>query len=151
MTFERKWRHGANDTRETYQSWYDMRTRCVDPTDPQFHLYGGRGIEICSRWRDDYDAFYDDMGPRPKGLTLERIDSNEGYYPANCRWATQTEQARNRRNNVLVTISGRTQSLTAWASEIRIDATTLRYRLRKNFSTEKLLAPADPRKQNFAR
>lgn len=126
-----------------------MKRRCHDPEDPQFHLYGGRGIFVCARWRDDYDAFFDDMGPRPKGMTLERIDNDQGYDPFNCRWATQAEQKRNTRRSRNITIAGRTQAMEDWASEIGIDPTTMAYRLRKNFPEEKLLAPPDARYQNY--
>lgn len=148
MTYERKWRHHSKETRPTYASWYDMRTRCLDPEDPQFSLYGGRGISICERWRDDYDAFYEDMGPRPAGMTLERRDNNQGYSLSNCAWAPMTAQSRNRRSNRVVTIAGRAQPMQDWATEIGIDPRTLAYRLRKNFTEGKLLAPPSVKHQN---
>lgn len=149
MTYERKWIYGANETRATYQSWYDMRTRCLDSEDEQFSLYGGRGITVCERWRENYDAFYADMGPRPAGTTLDRIDNDQGYDPFNCRWATMETQSRNRRSNRMLTLSGRTQPLEDWASEIGIDPTTLAYRLRKGFPQERLMAPPSAKHQNF--
>jgi len=81
----------------TYNSWRAMRERCYYPTHPRYIDYGGRGVLVCDRWRQ-FDAFLEDMGVRPDGMTLDRIDVNDHYYPANCRWATPLQQRWNRRN-----------------------------------------------------
>lgn len=82
-----------------------MRRRCSDPDRRAFKNYGGRGITVCNQWKD-YQAFIADMGPCPKGLSLDRINNERGYEPGNCRWATRAEQSRNHRRNVFVDING---------------------------------------------
>lgn len=80
----------------TYNSWTAMKSRCLNPQNLRFSDYGGRGITICDRWLD-FRNFLEDMGERPKGLTLDRKDNNKGYEPDNCRWATWAEQLANRK------------------------------------------------------
>lgn len=83
-----------------------MRGRCTNPNTPNFQNYGGRGIRVCDRWNDGdgtlsgFACFLADMGERPDGLTLDRIDNDKGYEPGNCRWATWTQQQNNRRSNI---------------------------------------------------
>jgi len=80
----------------TYSSWEAMRSRCNNPNNPGYHWYGGRGIKVCERW-DDFDNFLWDMGERPEGKTLDRIDVNGNYEKSNCKWSTPLEQTQNRR------------------------------------------------------
>lgn len=80
-----------------YHSWACMIQRCTNPRRESWAHYGGRGIAVCEEWLDSFDQFLADMGPRPAGTSLDRIDVNEGYSPSNCRWATASEQSRNRR------------------------------------------------------
>ena len=85
----------------TYASWSDAKKRCYSPQNKRFADYGGRGIKMCERWRDSFEAFLADMGEKPHGKTLDRFPNKDGdYEPANCRWATATEQAQNQRSNV---------------------------------------------------
>jgi hypothetical protein len=82
-----------------YNSWNNMKIRCNNPNHKGYKDYGGRGITICTEWLNSFQQFYKDMGPKPIGTTLDRIDNNKGYEPSNCKWSTYSEQAKNRRNS----------------------------------------------------
>lgn len=98
-------KHGLSHT-PTHKHWLNMVGRCHDPKHKGYASYGARGIQVCERWRASVHNFLADMGARPDGMSLDRIDVNGNYEPRNCRWATYAEQMRNKRNNVWVTFYG---------------------------------------------
>src|ERR1051326_3174971 len=101
--FENRRHHGMVGTK-THNSWWNACRRCHNPNDEHYPNYGGRGIKVCKRWRGVYGFrnFLDDMGERPEGKTLDRINVNGDYEPSNCRWSTHEEQMKNRRKVALL-------------------------------------------------
>lgn len=121
-------KHGMSRT-ETYQIWHAAKSRCEFPNCNDYPEYGGRGIRMCEAWSHSFKAFLEDMGERPKGLTLDRINNDGNYEPGNCRWATYTEQNRNKSGLVWITFDNRTQLMSDWARELGISKKTLWARL----------------------
>lgn len=97
---------GKGVTTRTYRTWNSMKQRCTDTNHVHYKNYGARGITVCEKWMD-FSGFLGDMGERPEEKTLDRIDNEKGYYKENCRWATNKEQGRNKRNNTYIKIDGR--------------------------------------------
>lgn len=124
-----------------YGVWASMKQRCLNPDSDNYHKYGGRGITVCERWLD-FRNFLADMGPRPDGMTIDRIENNGNYEPGNCRWATPTEQAFNTRRNRSITYNGITRSLTQWAELYGIKFGTLWQRLEKGWPMDIALTRA---------
>jgi hypothetical protein len=131
---------GLGKRTKTYRCWQNMLDRCYNPNKTGYKYYGGRGITVCRRWRESFENFYADMGDKPPGMTLERIDNNRGYSPDNCKWATRSEQNQNRRNAALITYKGRTHNIVLWARKLGINSKTLWNRLhRYGWSLERAL------------
>jgi len=125
-----------------YSIWQGMRGRCLRPSHPSYKDYGGRGITICSRW-DSFHAFVEDMGERPKGYSIDRIDNDKGYSPENCRWATRKQQQRNQRRAVYVKIDGRKYRAIELAEQAGVKADTIIDRANRGLSLVEVLS-AEP-------
>lgn len=121
-------KHGMARKRE-YISWQKMKARCLNQNLKSWPRYGGRGIKVCARWRNSFSNFMVDMGPRPAGKSLDRIDNNGPYSPKNCRWATSSEQQINRQNTRKISFMGETRLLREWAEVLRFDPRLLSTRL----------------------
>jgi hypothetical protein len=135
-------KHGRTDSPE-YLAWLLMRRRCHEPRDNSYHRYGARGISVAKEWRDSFEAFFAHVGPRPSDeYSLERKDNNGNYEPGNVRWATATEQARNRRSSHFVTFNGETLTIAAWANKTGLPRMTLLNRLvRLGWPVERAMQP----------
>ena len=128
---------GAQQTR-TYKVYRAMLQRCQNPKHPKYSSYGGRGIKVCEKWLA-FETFLSDMGEAPAGLTLEREDTNGDYEPGNCRCATQTEQQRNRTNNRVVQVAGKSVCLMQACEEAGLPYQTVWARLKYGWSIERAL------------
>lgn len=123
----------------TYRIWVNMLTRCRNPNVPAFANYGGRGIRVCERWLV-YANFLADMGDRPSGCTIERLDNDGNYEPGNCAWRTPRDQANNRRSNVVLEWAGRRQTVAEWARETGMPYGRLQRRLALGWTIERALS-----------
>ena len=114
-----------------YRSWKGMKARCYNPNDPYFSRYGARGIVVCPRWRDSFPAFLEDMGERPPGFSIDRINLDGDYELGNCRWAGIKEQNRNRSDTFWVTIGSERKSLAEWCDIKGVSYRLVRKRIRE--------------------
>jgi hypothetical protein len=124
-----------------YSTWRGIKSRCYNKNNPSYHRYGGRGITVCERWQHDFHIFVSDMGERPVGYTIERIDNNLGYSPENCKWATMKEQLLNRHNTVLLTIEGKVYKATELAEIVGMKTDSIIDRAKKGLSLNDILNP----------
>lgn len=123
-----------------WRSWRSMKTRCcLKLKRPEGKRYWSNGITVCDRWLESFANFLADMGPRPEGTTLDRINNAGNYEPGNCRWATKDEQANNQTSNVILEFNGERQTVSRWARHLGIGVSTIRFRLRSGWSVERAL------------
>lgn len=117
-----------------YAVWHNMLQRCTNPRRKGFEDYGGRGIRVCDRWRS-FDNFLADMGEPPAGMTIERKDTDGHYEPSNCEWVTRDQQARNKRNNVVVIVDGEPMCMVDALKRTGMRMSTFYYRVNKGGMT----------------
>jgi hypothetical protein len=115
-----------------------MIARCTNPNHRSYREYGGAGITVCEQWRT-FANFLSDMGEKPDGRSLDRIDNDGNYSPDNCRWATVHEQARNKSNNTFLTHNGMTMTIAGWAETLGIPQSTISWRLNRGHPIARVL------------
>ncbi len=133
-------KHGGSTSR-LYNIWKQMRKRCYNANNPVFRWYGGRGITVCQEWRGSFEAFRDwalANGYRDD-LTIDRFNNEQGYFPENCRWATEIEQANNTRKNRFFTFAGETRTVAEWARIKKVSSDLIRDRLNLGWPIERAL------------
>lgn len=130
----------SNKYHSEFNVWLGIIDRCENKQSWAYKWYGKRGIKICKEWRNSFQKFLEDMGPRPTSKhTIDRINNNGDYKPNNCRWATRKEQARNRRNNRLITYKGETKCMTEWAEVAKLPTTAFESRLDLGWTMQKIM------------
>lgn len=139
-------RHGNSYLRE-YKCWGHLKSRCLDPNNKDYHLYGGRGIKVCDRWLESFENFLEDMGPRPSPQhSLDRKDNDSHYCKENCRWAVAVQQQNNKRSNRLVELGGQVKSVQQWCAHLGIKSFTVYARLKRGWSVvDALQTPPETR------
>lgn len=131
--------HGMSYTPE-YAIYRAMLKRCNNPSHPSFKRHGARGIRVCDRWLSGFEAFFEDMGPRPSpDHSLEREDNDGNYEKNNCRWATWEEQNSNKRDNHNLTFQGETMTISRWSRRVGIGRATINHRLARGWTVEQAL------------
>lgn len=140
-------KHGLRYSVE-YAVWSTMKDRCLNPRNKQFKHYGGRGVKVCERWMQ-FENFISDMGKRPKGLSLDRINNDGNYEPPNCRWATIREQSRNKRSNKVLIFNGKKMCVRDWDRHCGFKDSTIRNRIKLGWTGEKLFKPVQIRKMKI--
>lgn len=134
------WKYSGKKYEMEKRVWHSMRSRCHNQKNAAYYRYGGRGIFMCDEWRNNFDQFYEDMGPRPPGMSLDRIDNDKGYSKDNCRWVTNRENSLNTRCALFVDVGDKKLRVHEIAAISGQRETTIRYRVKKGMPPEKLLA-----------
>ena len=146
---DRMTKHGMEGT-PTYNTWGHMLSRCRSETHKQYADYGGRGIAVCKEW-ERFEVFFADMGEKPEGMSLDRIDNDLGYYKDNCRWADQKTQVRNRRNSPVVIWEGVEVSLAKLCETKGVKWRMVYERIRAGWAVEKAInTPTRKKEKNAA-
>jgi hypothetical protein len=124
-----------------YRVWQGMRRRCLDPVCKHYSDYGGRGVTVCERWNDSFEAFLADMGERPTAEhQLDRYPDNDGNYePSNCRWAVRSANCRNRRSNKIIEFAGERLCISDWAERVGLSFNALQQRLKNGWAVDRAL------------
>lgn len=136
--------HGMTNT-PTFKSWESMLQRCTNKNSPDWPRWGGKGIKVCERWFK-FENFYADMGERPLGTSIDRINNKGNYEPGNCHWATKSEQQRNKSNSRSLTYKGETKALLDWAQETGIPYDLLLRRANRGVPENEIFAPSRSKK-----
>jgi hypothetical protein len=147
LVIKRNLKHGKSGTSE-HEIWRSMLARCSNPNATGWDRYGGRGIKVCDRW-NDFSNFFADMGEKPIGMSIDRVDNDGDYCPENCRWATRLEQNNNARSNTHLTAFGETMTVTQWSRDPRCaiaNSKALRKRIVRGWDHE--LAITTPSSKN---
>lgn len=132
-------RHGMWKSRE-YVTWIAMIRRCHTKTEPSYSKYGARGIRVCDRWRERFENFYEDMGPRPSDKhSLDRINNDGNYEPNNCRWVTMKVQGNNRSTNRMIYFNGQSRSMKQWCEHLNLPYSTIGQRILSGWSNSDAL------------
>lgn len=141
--------NGRSSTPE-YKIWKGMISRCNCPTNSAYYKYGGRGIKVCDRWQgiNGFNSFITDMGARKHGESIDRINVDGDYEPANCRWVDKDTQANNKRNTVRISAFGKTQSLQQWSNETGINRKTILWRIKNGWGINRALTEIHERGYN---
>ena len=132
-----------------YQTWRSMKCRCSSPSNSDYKHYGAKGISVCDEWNNSFYDFVKDMGDRPDGYTLDRIDPLGNYEKSNCRWASSKKQADNKANTIMIPYAGVVRTLTEWSRLFDMHRQTIYDRIfRLNWSVEDALTTPCNRKSN---
>jgi hypothetical protein len=139
--------HGMNETKE-YRAWISMKARCYNTKGRLYKHWGGRGISVCPQWKEDFEQFHKDMGPKPTPKhSLDRIDVNGNYEPGNCRWATREEQDNNTTRSNKLIYNGETKTITEWAKAAGMSNMGLYNRIQSGWSIERALTKPSQKKR----